>query len=104
MGQSIQQSSDHLRIAKDLWPFGKDQFGGDDARSPFIECTYKMRQTTSRLGKWQIEKVSNAPQTKEKNMANKRCIQETPYPVKPTMTLLRMQRGLPLRSNSIGKI
>lgn len=47
MGQTIEQSRGHLRIAGHARPFAKGEICGDDHRRPFIEAADHVEQKLS---------------------------------------------------------
>ena len=58
MGQAIEQSRGHLRIAEHARPFAKGEIGGDDHRGPLVEAADQMEQKLSAsLGEWQIAEL-----------------------------------------------
>ena len=44
VGEPVEQSGGHLRVAEDGWPFAERQVGRDDDRGPFVELADKVEQ------------------------------------------------------------
>ena len=58
MGQTIEQSRGHLRIAEHARPFAEGEIGGDDHRRPFVEAADHVEQKLSTgLSERQIAKL-----------------------------------------------
>ena len=55
MGETIEQSRRHLRIAEHARPFAKGEIGRDDHRCPLVAAAYKVEQELSAsLCEWQV--------------------------------------------------